>query len=168
MFFTIGFFALPLALLFMTLSDQWTWGGFGVGYGVGVVTLILTSEFTEPINWRRLPTQILGLFLYIIWLGWEILLSGFDVARRVLDPRLPIQPGEMLVSTQDAHNDVAISALSAHAITVTPGEMVTDFTHENGQTQMIVHTLDIEATGEKVDNDQTRRLRFLQRITEGK
>jgi multicomponent Na+:H+ antiporter subunit E len=116
----------------------------------------------EGFNWKTLPVQVFWLVVYIVQLSWSILLSSVDVARRVLDPRLPIQPGEIIVPTQDSHP--LIGALSAHAITAAPGEMVIDLNEH----EMIVHTLDVEATRGRIDAEQTNRMQLLRRIMGGK
>jgi len=160
-------YALPLSLLFVTLSDQWSPEGLIVGYIVSLGVMALTGNPSEKINLIRLPGLFFWLCVYILRLAWDIFVSGIDVARRVLDPRLPINPGELMVSTQDARQEVLISALSAHAITVTPGEMVEDFEEIDGETHMVVHSLDMDASREKVEHEQTNRLQLLERIVRG-
>lgn len=157
-------YAVPLALLFMTMSNQWEFAGLIVGYLFGVAILFLIGETLGRIVWQRLPLQLFWLMIYIIWLVWEIILSGFDVARRVIDPRLPINPGELVVPVQDEQDRVIVSALSAHAISVTPGELVIGFTVVNGKNHMLVHSLDIDASRKQVEQSQTRRLTLLKRI----
>ncbi len=156
--------SLPMSLLFMTLSDQWTLDGFILGFVVGLVTLLLIGDRRDPVNIVRLPGRLLWFVRYVVGLAWAILLSGLDVARRVLDPRLPVQPGEFTISTQDKSRDVLLSALSAHAITVTPGEMVEDFEEGDGETLMVIHTLDIDATTANAEREQTNRITTLKRI----
>lgn len=157
-------YALPLAVLFMTLSNQWRIDGFIVGYIVGIIIMALIGDRSAQTNLRSLPRQLYWLAAYVARLGWSILLSGFDVTRRVLDPRLPVEPGEVVISTHDRDGNMMISALSAHAITVTPGEMVQDFTNVDGQMHMIVHTLDVKATSERIDQEQIDRMNLLKRI----
>ncbi len=156
-------YALPLSVLFMTISDQWAIDGFIVGYVMGVAVMFMVGDVPGPVRWARLPIKLAWLVVYIARLTLEIFLSSFDVARRVLDPRLPINPGEVVVSTQDKTQSRIISALSAHAVTVTPGEMVIGFKEEDGETFMIVHTLDIDTSRESVDEAQASRLALLRR-----
>lgn len=57
--------------------------------------------------------------LYGIWLVWEITKANFDVARRILDPRLPISPNLLRIkATQES--DLG-RASYANSITLTPG-----------------------------------------------
>ena len=176
--------ALPLSLLFMTVSDQWSIQGFVLGYAIGFGVMLLIGDIPGETNVVRLPSQLFWLTRYVLRLAWDILLSGFDVARRVLDPRLPINPGELLVSTQDDTQNIILSALSAHSITVTPGEMVEDsVTHDVGLQEldgtptggggrkrknqplfMVVHTLDIDESNSRADREQAQRMRLLRRF----
>lgn len=158
-------YAVPMMFLFVTLSDQWTLDGFLVGYAVGVIVGLLIGVPAGQLRLRRLPGQVFWLLVYIARLCWDILLSSVDVARRVLDPRLPINPGQVTISSRVPSDNRLISALSAHAITVTPGEMVENFVDAEGETRMIVHTLDVEATRRNGDRQQAQRLVMLRRIT---
>lgn len=158
-------YALPLALLFVTLSDQWTLDGFLAGYGIGAAIMLLLAGRSHRVRWQRLPAQVFWFGIFIIQLSWNIFMSGFDVARRVLDPRLPITPGIVLIPVQDAKRSVWISALSAHALTVSPGEIVKGFTEVDGEPHFIVHTLDVPQTERTGREAQAARLRMLRRIT---
>lgn len=160
----------PLALVWMILSQQLTAQGFVVGYifGFAVILLVRSNIRTEdkPPRMRLLavPGQIFALATYTARLTVDVWLSGVDVARRVLQPEIPINPGMIEISTQDETGNSLISALSAHSITITPGELVVDFDDED-EAKMIVHTLDVEAsTREKLEADQARRLRLFNRI----
>jgi multicomponent Na+:H+ antiporter subunit E len=161
------FYGIPLSLLFMTLSNQWTIDGFIVGYVTGTVIMLFAVATPVKVNWISLPQQLFWLIVYIGRLTWDILLSGIDVSRRVLDPRLPINPGRVVVETHDKDRELIISALSAHAITVTPGEVVEDFEETDKYVRMVVHTLNVDATSNNADNEQLRRMQLLKRIKGG-
>ncbi|MDK3161422.1 Na+/H+ antiporter subunit E [Kamptonema cortianum] len=160
----IFLYALPQMMLFVVLSDQWSPGGFIVGYVVGLMVSLLVGARASRIRWQRLPSQLFWLVVYIVQLFVDILISSVDVARKVLDPRLPINPGTVVVPTQDPKDSAIIAALSAHAITVTPGEMVEGFIEGDGETRMIIHTLDIDETQRSAAEKQAKRLELLRRI----
>lgn len=157
-------YAVPLAIIFMTLSDQWSLGGLVTGMVLGAGIVLLLVDRRAPMRPGQLPSQLFWLLAYVARLALDILLSGIDVARRVLSPRLNVNPGELEVSTQDPANNMLISALSAHAITTTPGEVVEDFAERSGQTTMLVHALEVDASAKSIHQAQTRRLRLLRRI----
>lgn len=153
------FFALPIGLIWVMLSDLWSLDAFLVGYILGVAVLNLIGIRQVPLRWRSLPSQIAALVVYSARLAVDIVMSGLEVTRRVIDPKLPLNPGIIAVSTQD--DNEALAALSAHAITITPGEMVVEF---DGNTMLYIHCLDIEQSAPKLDADQTRRLSLLRKV----
>ena len=156
--------AIPMAGLWMVLSNQHTITSFLIGYFLGFATLSLIHTEKKKLNVLHLPHQLFWLVVYIGWLLYEIILSGLDVTRRVLDPRLPIKSEVIPVSTQDNTHNSFVSALSIHAICVTPGELVVDFEGTADAPIMYVHCLDAEASRPHLDSDQARRLRFIRRI----
>jgi multicomponent Na+:H+ antiporter subunit E len=134
---------------------------FAVGFVVSalIVSLIGTRERATA-QLSRLPRQLLSLIVYTILSFIEITRSSFDVARRVLDPKLPLKPGIIAVPTQDEAQDELIAALSAHAITITPGQLAVEF---DGAKVMYIHCLDIEsaATAEREQAARLERLRAI-------
>lgn len=165
--------SIPMALLWMIFARQFSLEGFIIGYifGIGVIiTIRLNTSFdedtTEPIKISRIPSQIIALLIYIARLSVNVVLSGLDVAGKVLQAEMPIKPGVHAISTQDSKNHSLISALSAHSITITPGELVIDYDEdEDGNTIMLVHTLDKEASNpDKLKRDQTKRLKLIRQI----
>lgn len=160
----------PMALTWMALVQNYTPEGFIIGYVFGFAVLLLVRANTrfdrdeEPIRLQKVPSQIVWLLIYTVRLAWDVLLSGVDVAQRVMRPTMNISPGVHCISTQDETNNSLISAMSAHAITITPGELVIDF-DECGEATMLVHTIDAERSDEeKLAADQTNRLKFIKRI----
>lgn len=167
------FLAFPMALLWMALSGDFALETFVVGYvfGTAVVLAIRWNTSFEKgesdFHVLRVPDQILAFVIYIVRLSIDVILSGLDVAWRVLQLRgeLPIDPDIQRITTQDDTNDVFISALSAHSITITPGELVIDFEEEDGKTVMLVHTLDKNDSNiEKLQHEQAKRLHLIRRI----
>lgn len=163
--------ALPLAFLWLILSRQVTLPVFIAGYAFGLMTIVIlrvNSSFEstdQPILLRTIPSQIIAILRYAVLLVIEIFVSGIDVALRVLAREVNVKPAIYRISTQDATNNEVISALSAHGITITPGTLVIDYEVENGQTMMIVHTLDNELWDEQSQIDgQTERLGHIQRM----
>ncbi|GAB5492609.1 MAG: Na+/H+ antiporter subunit E [Phototrophicaceae bacterium] len=164
--------SVPMALLWIVFSRQLSFEGFIVGYifGFAILTVIrLNTTFddrSESLKLWRIPFQVFALIVYILQLSLDVFLSGLDVAGKVLNPKMPINPGIHTISTQDKSNSDLISALSAHSITITPGELVIDYQEDSdGQTLMLVHTLDKEASSkEKLEHEQSERLSLIRRI----
>jgi multicomponent Na+:H+ antiporter subunit E len=148
------------AVGWMILTQQVNLASFIIGYviGAGIVGLML-RQTERRFNMAALPRQILGLIVYVFILLWDILLSGVDVVLRVVGIR-PVNPGILRVSIQDK-NEV-LAGLTAHGITITPGQLVVDF--DEKQKVVYVHCLDVEANIPKIDAEQTRRLKNLRRF----
>lgn len=156
--------SLPFSFLWMILTGEMNPAGFVLGFFISAGILTLVHGERAEVSVKRLPFQLVAITIYILQLAVDIFLSSIDVARRVLDPRLPIDPGIISVPTQDTTDNQIVSALSAHAITITPGEMVVDFEHDGNQNIMLVHTLDKNSSRDQLADQQTRRLNLIRRI----
>ena len=89
-----------------------------------VLTLILIKNYQKlglpPIGIKRLVYFI----IYILVLLKEIIKANFDVAYRVLHPKMPIKPGVVIIKT-GLKQDIAKMIL-ANSITLTPGTFTLD------------------------------------------
>lgn len=150
-----------LSVVWVGVTARVSVESFLVGFVVSalIVSLIGTRKqaTAQP---SRLPRQLVSLIIYTVLSFIEITRSSFDVARRVLDPKLPLKPGIVAVPTQDDAQDEIIAALSAHAITITPGQLAVEF---DGAKTMYIHCLDI-ASAETADREQAARLERLRTI----
>lgn len=156
--------AVPMAFLWVIISNSVSLGSFVVGYGLGFAILFMIKLEHVSLERNKLPDQLKALGIYVVTLVRDIWNSSVGVARLVLNPELPINPGIVPVALQEENASDFVAAFSAHGITITPGELVVDF--EDNHT-MYVHCIDVEASAKTLDRDQTRRLRLLKRI-EGK
>lgn len=130
---------------------------FGFLIAMGVSLFIPAPK--EPVDGRRLPTFIIGLLQYALLVVADMFKSAYNVARIVLDPKLPIRPG--IVAIDSGCQSELATALSAHAITLTPGEMVVAM-DERGV--MYIHTLEIDRSDEYAEDAQTLRRNLLSKI----
>lgn len=93
-----------------------------------IVTAILagwsTLRFPILAGIRITPRSIKAFILFLGIFAFELVKSNFDVARRVLSPALPINPGIVAVKTKLA--DPVARLLLANAITLTPGTFTID------------------------------------------
>jgi multicomponent Na+:H+ antiporter subunit E len=163
----MGFYllmALPLALGWMVVTTQFNPGGLLIGYVLSLLALLFIRPPVERIAWGRLPAQVVALVVYILTLFRDIFLSSIYVVRLALASRLDLNPGIMRVPTQDRAQRETTAALSAHNITITPGELVVEFEENHA---MLVHTLDVTTSSAKADANQARRLRMLERMLTG-
>lgn len=161
--------AIPMALVWMPLTGHLSIDAFLVGLALGFAVLTLLGEAgsTAQVTWSQLPGQVAAAVMYFLILCRDIYLSSIDVAKRILDPKLPLQPGIIAVPTQvdlttdsDSNADI-LAAVSAHGITITPGELVVDF---DDNRVMYVHCLDVDASAQVAESNQAKRLSLLRRV----
>jgi multicomponent Na+:H+ antiporter subunit E len=96
----------------------------------------LTFLFPAAPPWRIAPLAALG---FAAFFAWQSVRGALDVARRALDPRLPLKPGfrtVILTLRPDAGR-----VLLANTISLLPGTLSAEI---EGR-RLIVHTLDLES-----------------------
>ncbi len=94
---------------------------FGVGSCVLVVYLSLRMDVVDH---EGVPLHMAGrLVAYVPWLLKEIFVANIEVAKVILDPKLPISP-RIVVFHGTQGTDVG-RALYANSITLTPGTITT-------------------------------------------
>jgi multicomponent Na+:H+ antiporter subunit E len=118
----------------------------------GVVCLIVSLFATHIYSRLDLPglstKRILFFFVYIIVLFWEIIKANFDVAYRVIHPKMPIKPGIVVIKTR-LKSDIAKMIL-ANSITLTPGTFTLDVIGD----ELLIHWINVKAE----DIDEVTRL----------
>jgi len=100
---------------------------------IGLVTCMAAIIVTRPLmhlktgedrEYMAYDLPYLKLIAYIPWLLWQIVLANIDVALRVLNPALPIEP-QIITFKKEMHSPVAYLTL-ANSITLTPGTITID------------------------------------------
>ena len=122
---------------------------------------VLSSLLVVWLLWRmdhvdkevRTIAHIPAVVLYALWLLWQVIKSNIDVARRIWDPKLPIQPTWRRL-------DIRISSVLeitfyANSITLTPGTLTVDVKEGH----FVVHALSEEAMLELLEGEMERRIR---------
>lgn len=111
----------------MLLSASLHWQHLLVGTLLSVVVTIVWSQIRISESDRRTSFSLNQLFMmiyYLLCLVWEILKANIMVALIVLNPRLPISPG-MVILRNDLKHDL-MRVLYANSITLTPGTITVD------------------------------------------
>ncbi len=90
--------------------------------------------------------------LYVLWLIYQIILSGIQVARLILSPSLPVAP-RVIRFTVDLPNAQAKMILG-NSITLTPGTLTVDI---NGD-EFIVHAIVPEALDSLISDAMPRQV----------
>jgi multicomponent Na+:H+ antiporter subunit E len=74
------------------------------------------------------PKSIVYMVAYVFVFLWELLKSNVDVALRVINPRLPINPG--IVKVRTSLKSPLGRAILANSITLTPGTLTVEMKDE--------------------------------------
>ena len=93
---------------------------------------------------------------YAMWLVKEVIEANFHVARRLLDPRLPIQP--QLIRLKASQSEDLTRVVYANSITLTPGTVSVAIEDD----EIVVHALTRSASDEDKSGEMDRRVTQLQ------
>ena len=148
-----------LTAVYLALTANLQLSNILVGLLLSSLLLLLLRPATRVVNWRFLPSSTWAILRYLLLLVYDLIVSGIQVARIVLDPALPIQQGIIAIPT-NCESETA-QALSAHAITLTPGELVVEM-GEDGV--MYTHVLDAGHAQDNMAEAQQVREQMLQKI----
>lgn len=153
--------AIPIALLWMAVTGTVSLGAALVGYLLGLATLLVLRRLGLPLR-RGIGFRQVGAALVYIWrLLADIVVSSLQVARLILTPRRRLQTGILAVPSGDTRDDQLLTALSAHGINISPGQLVIDI-DELGT--LYIHCLDLAASRPTIEAQQRERLRLLRGI----
>ncbi len=143
-----------LFVFWMLMSGMFT--PFLLGLGVAsVVAVVLLARRMEVADREGHPAQlrVMAVLTYWLWLYREIWRSGLQVARIILDPRLPISP--TLVRFQPSQQTAIGLATHANSITLTPGTITVQANHH----EFLVHALTRDGAAGVVESEMNRRVR---------
>ncbi|MDS4031453.1 MAG: Na+/H+ antiporter subunit E [Candidatus Contendobacter sp.] len=139
-----GYFAVPLLLICGVLSCAL------------VVFVTWRVEMIDPEEQPpRLPFNS-HVFGYWSWLLWQIVLANWDVAKRIVDPQLPISP-TLLTLKPTQRSDLG-RFVYANSITLTPGTVTTYLSDDT----LEVHALTQEAAASLLKGAMDRRVTWLE------
>ena len=111
-----------------------------VGLGICLVLSLLLNSYYLGLGLPPLSiTRIVFLAAYLVALLWEILKANLDVAYRVVHPRMPINPGVVVIRTE-LRSDIAKMIL-ANSITLTPGTFTLDIIGD----KLLIHWINVKA-----------------------
>jgi len=105
----------------------------------GVISRLVDYEFDFSVVYK-VPLFVI---VYVPFFVCKMFLSNIDVARRVLTPKIPLNPGFVKIPV-DLKGDVGKLTL-ANSVTLTPGTLSVDADDEN----LYIHWIDIKGENEK-------------------
>jgi multicomponent Na+:H+ antiporter subunit E len=144
-----------LSLFWLLLSGHYT----PLLLGLGLASVLLVVWFQRRMDRiDREPIALrpgFGLLLYLGWLFWSVIKANIDLARRIWDPTLPVDPLWARLDTQVT--TPLEKTLYANSITLTPGTLTTDVRDDH----FMIHALSQEGIDELREGEMERRIRRL-------
>lgn len=150
---------LILLVIYLALTGNLQASNLVLGLLVAGAATVLLRPQPGRMELRRLPAAIWATVRYIAILAADVVRSGISVARIVLDPKLPIQPG--IITIHSGCRSELANALSAHALSITPGELVIGIGADGA---MYTHCLDATHSAEYTAEAQAMRRDLLSKI----
>lgn len=107
----------------------------------GIVAVVITLLFHQKLSMlgdiKLSPKSIIFMFRYTFVFLWELIKSNIDVAKRVISPKLPINPGIVKVKT-NLRSSIG-RAFLANSITLTPGTLTVEMREDS----FYIHWIDV-------------------------
>ena len=150
---------LLLTLAYLAFTSNLDPRNIVVGLLLSFLVVALLRPEKKTLNIRRLPTVTWAIIRYVGLLIYDLIASGFQVAGMVLSRRIAMQPG--IVALPAGTSSDAATSLSAHAISLTPGELVVEINLEG---VLYTHCLDATASAELIQDAQELRTNLLEEI----
>lgn len=136
---------LLISIMWMFLSETYTFTSFAVGFLVGGILLILLRKFIPGKLYLIRLFSILKLLLIFIR---ELILSNIEIVKLVYKKRPNFEPGIFAYPT-DLKSDWELTLL-ANLITLTPGSLSVAFSEDNKT--IFVHAMHIENVEDEIES----------------
>ena len=146
-----------LFAFWLLLSGYFTAFLISAGAGAALAVAWLARRM-EVVDREGHPVDLtLSAVGYWPWLAKEIVKSGLQVARVILDPKLPISP--TLVRFKPSQRTVVGLVTHANSITLTPGTITVEADHR----EFLVHALTRSGADGVVESEMDRRVTRFER-----
>lgn len=150
---------LGLTAVYLVLTGNFQLSNIIIGLLIATFVALLLRIESRPMSLRSVPTAVWAVIKYAVVLTVDLVISGLQVARLVLTPKMPIEQGNIAIPTLCSSETA--QALSAHAITLTPGEMVVEM---GSSGVMYTHSLDATHAEAAISEAQQMRDKMLIKI----
>jgi multisubunit Na+/H+ antiporter MnhE subunit len=153
--------AVPVAIVWVAITGKTSLDSLGLGYIIGLFVIWLMERMDIRFTGVKSVDRIVALVTYVVTILWTSFVSSLHVARMVLRPKIELKTGVIRLNTGDLSESQMLTALSAHGINMTPGEMVIEIA-DGGD--LYVHCIDLEESRPVIEQQQAKRLKLLRRI----
>lgn len=121
-----------------------------IGFIVSLVLAFVVSRYLSfSFDLRILFKASIFVCIYIPVFLYRMVLANLDMARRILSPKIPLNPGIVKVKTKIKSKMGKLTL--ANSITLTPGTMSVEVDEDN----IYVHWIDVQGKG---DEDYTEAI----------
>lgn len=125
-------------LLWILLTGSLASEELGAGLLVAAVVSAVSGPHLAVLNGLKLsPISFLHLFNYLVYFFIALLKANLDMARRILSPSLPINPG--IVEVKTSLESPLGRMLLANSITLTPGTLTVDLRDD----RLLIHWINV-------------------------
>jgi len=135
---------ISLFILWILLTSTLAWQELTAGFIFSAFIAFFTCSYFTRKGFSGISLKKIVYFLvYIPVFFWEMVKANFDVAYRVLHPRMPIKPGIVQIKT-NLQPDIA-KLILGNSITLTPGTLTIEIVKDN----LLIHWINVKATDVK-------------------
>ncbi|MCK5169960.1 MAG: Na+/H+ antiporter subunit E [Bacteroidales bacterium] len=127
-----------LFIIWVLLNNSFQFELIIIGFVLSLIISILFGRHIQIFNELKfIPKSFLNTILYLFVFLIELIKSNLDVARRVITPSLPINPG--IIKTKTKLKSKMGRMILANSITLTPGTLTVDIEDDI----MYIHCIDV-------------------------
>jgi multicomponent Na+:H+ antiporter subunit E len=137
--FIVSFSILMIVWLLLTSSFDLAYLITGAVVSV-ILSLLLCNRCTIFKGMKLHPLALVYTIIYLVVFIFELIKSNLDVARRVLSPSLPINPG--IVEVKTSLKSPMARMILTNSITLTPGTLTIDMVDDS----IFIHWIDVKST----------------------
>jgi multicomponent Na+:H+ antiporter subunit E len=127
---------LLIGVIWMFLSESYSFASFLVGFVIGAALLFLLNRFI-PDSYYFKQVKAIGYLIYLFIK--ELIMANIEVLKWVYKPKLDFQPG-IIALPIDVKKNWEITLL-ANLITLTPGTLSVDVSRD--QRYIYIHAIDL-------------------------
>jgi multicomponent Na+:H+ antiporter subunit E len=144
--------ALALWLLYLLMTSNFELRNLVLGAVIALALTLLIQPQPRRVNLRRFPRALFSALRYVGILIYDMFAGGLFVAGVLLRGGKNIRPG--IIAVPSGCDSELANALSAHAITLGPGELVVEI---DEQGVMYTHVLDVRRSESYIEDAQRLR-----------
>lgn len=125
-------------LLWVLLTGSMAIEELGAGLLVASVVSAVSTPHLSVFNGLKIhPAALLHLIHYLVYFFIALVRANLDMARRILSPSLPINPG--IVEVETSLESPLGRMLLANSITLTPGTLTVDLKED----RLLIHWINV-------------------------